>query len=342
VSPFFAGDFSNIGSVNFYGRGPAPAGSLGLFAGVSRLCTRGAYMIGRLPSLIALRAFEAVSRHLSFTRAAVELNLTQTAVSHQIRSLEEHLGAKLFIRNRNSIQLTELAVEYYHAIQGSLAEIAVATDRAKRFDRESTLTIASSQAFAMKVLFPRLDEFRRLHPEITIQTKAVLSYEGLARHEYDAAIRYGTGNTWSGWQSERLTSEESFPVCSPRLRKTHPLRRPDDLRFHNAIRSFSPVLRDEWPSWLALAKVPNLPFKDEIVCDLIFFSLQAALDGLGVAMGRRSLVARDLEAGRLIEPFKVRLPSNSGFFLLSSPDKAKLKKVSLFREWLADALEDSR
>ena len=299
-------------------------------------------MVSRLPSLIALRAFEAVSRHLSFTRAAVELNLTQTAVSHQIRSLEDHLGAKLFIRNRNSIQLTELAVEYYHSIQGSLAEIAVATEQAKRFDRESTLTIASSQAFAMKVLFPRLDEFRRLHPDINIQTKAVLSYEGLTRHEYDAAIRYGTGNTWSGWQCDRLTTEESFPVCSPRLLKVHRLKRPEDLMFHDAIRSSSPVLRDEWPAWLALAKQPNLRFKNEIVCDLIFFSIQAALDGLGVAMGRRVLVALDIASGRLVEPFKIRLATSSGFFLLSSPEKAKLMKVELFRNWLADSLKDAR
>ncbi|MCX7315146.1 MAG: transcriptional regulator GcvA [Hyphomicrobiales bacterium] len=297
-------------------------------------------MVSRLPSLIALRAFEAVSRHLSFTRAAVELNLTQTAVSHQIRSLEEQIGAKLFIRNRNSIQLTELAVEYYHSIQGALAEIAVATEQAKRFDRESTLTIASSQAFAMKVLFPRLDEFRRLHPEINIQTKAVLSYEGLTRHEYDAAIRYGTGNTWSGWMCERLTTEESFPVCSPRLLKVHRLKRPEDLMFHDAIRSASPVLRDEWPAWLALAKNPNLHFKNEIICDLIFFSLQAALNGLGVAMGRRSLVALDIASGRLVEPFKVRLATSSGFFLLSAPEKSKMAKVALFRNWLVNSLKD--
>ncbi len=299
-------------------------------------------MVSRLPSLIALRAFEAVSRHLSFTRAAVELNLTQTAVSHQIRSLEDHLGVKLFIRNRNSIQLTEAAVEYYQSIQGSLAEIASATERAKRFDRESTLTIASSQAFAMKVLFPRLDEFRRLYPDITIQTKAVLSYEGLTRHEYDAAIRYGTGNTWPGWQSERLTTEESFPVCSPQLLKVHRLKRPEDLAFHDAIRSSSPVLRDEWPAWLTLAKIPNLNFKNEIVCDLIFFSIQAALDGLGVAMGRRVLVALDIASGRLVEPFKLRLATSSGFFLLSSPEKAKLRKVELFRNWLVASLKDAR
>ena len=299
-------------------------------------------MVSRLPSLIALRAFEAVSRHLSFTRAAVELNLTQTAVSHQIRSLEDYLGAQLFIRKRNSIQLTELAVEYYHAIQGSLAEIAIATERAKQFDRDSTLTIASSQAFAMKVLFPRLDEFRRLHPEITLQTKAVLSYEGLTRHEYDAAVRYGSGSGWAGWVSERLTTEEMFPVCSPKLLKQNKLKRPEDLSFHDAIRSSSPVLRDEWPAWLALAGLPHLRFKNEIVCDLIFFSMQAAVDGLGVAMGRRSLVSRDLEARRLVEPFKIRLPTTSGFFLLSSPEKAKLPKVVLFRNWLMNSMKAMR
>ena len=279
---------------------------------------------------------------MSFTRAALELNLTQTAVSHQIRSLEEHLGAQLFIRKRNSIQLTELAVEYLNAIQASLAEIAMATERARHFDRDNTLTIASSQAFAMKVLFPRLDEFRRLHPEIKLETKAVLSYEGLTRHEYDAAIRYGSANGWSGWVSERLTTEEMFPVCSPKLRKKHRLKRPEDLSLHDVIRSSSPVLRDEWPAWLARADIPHLHFKNEIVCDLIFFSLQAAIDGLGVAMGRRSLVSRDIESGKLVEPFRIRLETTSGFFLLSSPKKAKLPKVALFRNWLMNALKDMR
>lgn len=299
-------------------------------------------MVSRLPSLTALRAFEAVSRQLSFTRAAVELNLTQTAISHQIRGLEEYLGAKLFVRKRNSIQLTELAVVYYHSIQGSLAEIAMATERAKRFDRETTLTVASSQAFAMKVLFPRLDEFRQLYPEINLQTKAVLSYEGLARHEYDIAIRLGSGTGWPGWVSERLTTEELFPVCSPKLLKQHKLKRPDDLSFHDAIRSSSPVVRDEWPAWLAHAGIPNLRFKSEIVCDLIFFSLQAAVDGLGIVIGRRSLVSRDIASRKLIEPFKIRLSTNAGFFLLSSPEKAKLSKVVQFNNWLMNSLKNLR
>ena len=176
-------------------------------------------------------------------------------------------------------------------LEGSMLHAArdrLSTVRAREGDRVDAIAVGSPHF--------SIDEFRRLHPEIKLETKAVLSYEGLTRHEYDAAIRYGSANGWSGWVSERLTTEEMFPVCSPKLRKKHRLKRPEDLSLHDVIRSSSPVLRDEWPAWLARADIPHLHFKNEIVCDLIFFSLQAAIDGLGVAMGRRSLVSRDIES----------------------------------------------
>ncbi len=293
-------------------------------------------MITRYPSLTSLRAFEAVSRHLSFTRAALELNITQTAVSHQIKGLEELLGTKLFVRKRNSIELTAAAVEYYGPIRSSLMEVSIATERAMRSDRENNLTIASPQTFAIKVLFPRLEEFRALHPGISINIKAVLSFENLARHDHDIAVRYGPTGNIPGFHVERLTSEESFPVCSPRLLEQHPLNTPEDLAFHTAIRNSSPILADDWPTWLRLAGVPNLRFKDEIVCDLLFPAIQAAVDGLGVVMGRRGLVDRELAAGLLIEPFKLRHSSGAGYFLVCTPERARFAKVQAFRKWLVN------
>jgi LysR family glycine cleavage system transcriptional activator len=291
-------------------------------------------MINRYPSLTGLRAFEAASRYLSFTRAANELNLTQTAISHQIKSLEEFLGTKLFIRKRNTIELTQTGVEYCDAIRGILAEIAIATDRAARRSGQKILMITSPQAFAIKFLLPQLDDFRALQPDIAIQIRAVLSYEQLVRHEYDVAIRYGSGNAWRGWHAERLTWEELFPICTPKYSAKHRLKSPIDLASCTAIRSSSRSLPDEWPGWLGFAGVPDLRFKNEIVCDLMLPALQGALDGLGVAIGRRAVINRDLTDGRLVAPFDYRLRSSFGYFLVIPPERAALPHVGIFRDWL--------
>lgn len=294
----------------------------------------GIRMVNRYPSLTGLRAFEAASRYLSFTRAGNELNLTQTAISHQIKSLEEFLGTKLFIRKRNTIELTQAGVEYCDAIRGVLSEIAIATDRATRRSGQKILMITSPQAFAIKFLLPHLDDFRALQPDIAIQIRAVLSYEQMMRHEYDVAIRYGSGNAWRGWHAERLTWEELFPVCTPKYASVHRLNTPADLASCTAIRSSSRSLPDEWPGWLGFAGVPNLRFKDEIVCDLMLSSLQGALDGLGVAMGRRAVVDRDLKELRLVAPFNHQLHSSFGYFLVIPPERAALPHVGIFRDWL--------
>jgi LysR family glycine cleavage system transcriptional activator len=291
-------------------------------------------MINRYPSLTGLRAFEAASRYLSFTRAAIELNLTQTAISHQIKTLEELLGTKLFIRKRNTIELTQAAIEYCDSIRSVLAEIAIATDRASRRSGQKILTITSPQAYAIKFLLPRLDEFRSLQPDIAIQIRAVLSYEQMVRHDYDVAIRYGSGNAWRGWHAERLTWEELFPVCSPKFSSARRLKIPTDLASCTAIRSSSRSLPDEWPGWLGFAGVPDLRFKDEIVCDLMLPALQGALDGLGVAIGRRAVAERDLADGRLIAPFDLNLRSSFGYFIVAPPERAALPHVGIFRDWL--------
>lgn len=291
-------------------------------------------MANQYPSLTSLRAFEAVSRYLSFTRAAIELNLTQTAISHQIKTLEEFLGTKLFIRKRNAIELTQAAIEYCDSVRGVLAELAVATDRASRRSGQKILTITSPQAYAIKFLLPRLDEFRALQPDISIQIRAVLSYEQMVRHDYDVAIRYGSGGAWRGYHAERLTWEELFPVCSPNYSGKRRLKVPADLASCTAIRSSSRSLPDEWPGWLGFAGVPELRFKDEIVCDLMLPALQGALDGLGVAIGRRAVVNGDLADGHLVAPFDLNLRSNFGYFIVIPPERAALAHVGTFRDWL--------
>ena len=291
-----------------------------------------------LPSIMCLRAFEAAARHQSFTRAASELNLTQTAVSHQIKNLEDLLQIPLFTRHRNAIRLTDVGHEYLTSVRSAITQITAATDRVLDGHRGNVLTVACLTAFAVKCLFPRLKDFRRMYPDILLRIGTVVSFDLLQHHDYDVAIRYGTGD-WRGFEAHKIAEEEVFPVCSPRLLKAgQKLRRPQDLRKHTVIRTSSFALRDEWPMWLEQAGVPDLEFGDEIACDLLFPSIQAAVDGLGVVMGRTAVVAADLASGVLVEPFSVRLASLAGYHVVSSVERAEMPMVKAFRDWVMHRL----
>lgn len=294
-----------------------------------------------LPSIMSLRAFEAAARHQSFTRAAAELNLTQTAISHQIKNLEELLRVALFIRKRNVIRLTDVGHKYLDSVRVAITQITAATDRVVDANRGNVLNVACLTTYAVKCLIPHLRDFRRRNPDIQLRVGTVVSFDLLQHHDYDVAIRYGTGE-WRGFVSEKIGEEEVFPVCSARLLKSGPkLRRPEDLRLHTVIRTSSFALRDEWPMWLELAGVPDVEFADEIACDLLFPSIQAAVDGLGVVMGRTAVVSADLASGLLVEPFSIRLPSAAGYHVVSPVERADMPIVKVFREWVMSRLQVS-
>jgi LysR family glycine cleavage system transcriptional activator len=295
-----------------------------------------------LPSLTSLRAFEAAARHQSFTRAAAELNLTQTAISHQIKNLEDLLQIALFTRDRSAVRLTDTGHEYLESVRDVINQITAATDRVIDKNRGNVLNVACLTAFAVKCLIPHLGDFRRRHPDIVLRIGTVVSFDLLQHHDYDVAIRYGSGG-WRGFVSHKVGPEEVFPVCSPRLlRSGRKLKCPADLCQHTIIRTSSFALRDEWPQWLELAGVPNIEFADEIACDLLFPSIQAAADGLGIVMGRTAVVAMDIANGALVEPFDIRMPTNSGYHVTSPVERAEMPTVSVFRDWLLDRFRESR
>lgn len=294
-----------------------------------------------LPSIMSLRAFEAAARHQSFTRAAAELNLTQTAISHQIKNLEDLLRVPLFIRKRNVIRLTDVGHKYLDSVRVAITQITVATNRVVDANRGNVLNVACMTTFAVKCLIPHLKDFRQLHPDIQLRISTVVSFDLLQYHDYDVAIRYGTGE-WRGFVAKKIAAEEVFPVCSPRLLKSGPkLRRPEDLRLHTVIRTSSFALRDEWPIWLEQAAVPDLEFADEIACDLLFPSIQAAVDGLGVVMGRTAVVSADLASGLLVEPFSIRLQSAACYHVVSPVERADMAMVKVFRDWIMNRLQNS-
>src|SRR3954453_5417598 len=173
-------------------------------------------MLRRLPALNALKAFEAAARHESFTRAAEELFVTQGAVSHQVKALEEELGVKLFNRERQRLVITEAGRQYLTTLRDAFDRIAIGTERLLQRQSSGALTVSTSPDFAARWLVNRLGRFAAAHPDIDLRVSATMHHVDFAREEVDLAVRHGDGN-WPGLHAVRLSAEELFPICSPKL-----------------------------------------------------------------------------------------------------------------------------
>jgi len=296
-------------------------------------------MTGRLPSLNGLRAFEAAARHLSFTVAADELNVTQTAISHQIRRLEDELGIRLFIRQNRALALTPEARNYLPGIRAAFNDLRLATDQLLRKDGDHVLTVSTLASLAAKWLLPRLSAFQETHPGIDVRITTSTGLVDFRTGGVDAAIRYGRGH-WAGVRADWLMADELFPVCSPALLAGgRPLRSPQDLAEHTLLHT-SGGYDDDWRLWLTAAGLPaNISKNPGLSFDLIFLTLQAAIDGQGVALGRTSYVADDIAKGRLVVPFKIALPADAGFYLVSPESRTDTPKLAAFRQWLKASLQ---
>jgi LysR family transcriptional regulator, glycine cleavage system transcriptional activator len=294
-------------------------------------------MTARLPSLNGLRAFEAAARHLSFTLAASELNVTQTAISHQIRRLEEELGIRLFVRQNRALTLTPEARDYLPGVRAAFNDLRLATDRLLRKDDDKVLTVSTLASLAAKWLLPRLTDFQEHHPGIDVRITTSTSLVDFQRDNVDAAIRYGRGQ-WPGLRADWLMADELFPVCSPSLlRGDKPLRCPEDLKSHMLLHT-SNANSDDWRLWLTAAGLPaDIARQPGITFDMIFMTIQAAIDGIGVAMGRTSYVQDDIAKGRLVVPFKIALPADAGFYLVAPEGRREAPKLAAFREWMIAA-----
>ncbi|MET3992979.1 LysR family glycine cleavage system transcriptional activator [Bradyrhizobium sp. S3.9.2] len=297
-------------------------------------------MTARLPSLNGLRAFEAAARHLSFTLAASELNVTQTAISHQIRRLEEELGIRLFVRQNRALALTPEARDYLPGVRAAFNDLRLATDRLLRKDDDKVLTVSTLASLAAKWLLPRLTDFQEQHPGIDVRITTSTSLVDFQRDNVDAAIRYGRGQ-WPGLRADWLMADELFPVCSPSLlRGDKPLRQPEDLKGYPLLHT-SNANSDDWRLWLTAAGLPgDIARQPGITFDMIFMTIQAAIDGIGVAMGRTSYVQDDIAKGRLVVPFKIALPADAGFYLVAPEGRREAPKLAAFRKWMIAATQN--
>jgi LysR family glycine cleavage system transcriptional activator len=270
---------------------------------------------------------------LSFTLAASELNVTQTAISHQIRRLEEELGIRLFIRKNRALALTPQARDYLPGVRAAFNDLRLATDRLLRKDDDKVLTVSTLASLAAKWLLPRMTAFQEAHPGLDVRITTSTTLVDFRNGDVDAAIRWGRGH-WPGVRAEWLMTDEAFPVCSPALLEgKRPLRTPEDLRDHVLLHTST--YEDDWRQWLTAAGLPSdISRSRGVTFDLILMTVQAAIDGIGVAMGRTSYVQDDIAKGRLVVPFNIALPADAGFYLVSPEGAAEPPKLKAFRQWL--------
>ncbi len=295
-------------------------------------------MADRLPPLTAIRYFEAAARHLSFTKAAEELHVTHSAISHQIKSLEAWLGLQLFRRMNRAIVLTEAGQAYMRPVKEAFERLGEASRILKAREQTGTLTVSTMPSFAAKWLVPRLGSFREQHPDIDVRIAASERLVDFNREDVDVAIRFGSG-TWPGLHSSLLLKENLFPVCSPKLlRGPIPLREPADLIHHNLLYDYD-WRENVWLRWLTDAGVKVQSLRHSLSFNHSNLMLQAAADGLGVALTGGPLAGDDLAAGKLVRPFETVLRRETGFFLVAPEATVDRPKVKAFREWILAEIE---
>lgn len=288
-------------------------------------------MSRRLPSMTALRAFEAGARHLSFTRAAQELHVTQTAISHQVRQLEEELGFALFRRSTRRLELTPEGRQLAPVVGSALDRIAevIAGLRARR--RDGALTVSLAPAFGAKWLVGRLGRFWLAHPEVELRLHHSGALADFHSDGVDLAVRYGRG-PWAGLESELLIRLDKVPVCSPDLLQgPTPLRHPEDLANHVLLHEGDHEL---WLQWLTSVGLDAVDVRRGPVIDDVSVVTQLAIEGQGVALGSPWLLAADLAAGRLVMPFEQQLSQPDGYHLVYPPGALEQPAARAFRDWL--------
>ncbi|SMF35523.1 LysR family transcriptional regulator, glycine cleavage system transcriptional activator [Tistlia consotensis] len=284
-----------------------------------------------LPPLTALRTFEVAARHLSFTKAAEELCVTQSAVSRQIRVLEDFLEIRLFERRHRAVVLTADGEHYKRDLSQLFAQLDRATRRLSRRQTREILNIQAYTTFAMRWLIPRLKRFQDQNPDIRVHLTASLQPVDFANSDIHGAVRGGYGE-WP-YRADRLCDTYIVPVCCPSLaEQPWPLREPRDLVHATLLHSFGRP--SDWSDWFRGVGLPEIGAEQGHRFESSSMAYQAAQLGLGVAIGQRFLVEDDLRKGKLVAPFDAAVHSEETYYFLSSPRFAGAPVLELFREWL--------
>ncbi len=284
-----------------------------------------------LPPLNWLRSFEATARHLNFTHAAVELNLTQAAISQQVKGLETKLGATLFKRLPRGLELTDAGMAYLPVVHECIQRLTTATDEIFGQGKARLLTVRVSLVFFTHWLAPRLSRFRARYPDIGMRITSNIWVEEHTK-ESDMEIRYGKGQ-WPGLMEDRLTWDELFPVCSPKMAGgTLPPVSPDQLNNHTLLHVIG--YKEGWGYWLDEAGFTNIRSAHDMQFDTLISALEVARQGDGLALGRSSLVGGMIAKGELVAPFKQRVATSEAFYLVRPAHKYIHPHAEMFRHWI--------
>jgi LysR family glycine cleavage system transcriptional activator len=291
----------------------------------------------RLPPLDLLASFEAAARHLSFTRAGAERFVTQSAISRQIRALEDDLGVALFKRRHRALALTEHGLKLQRTCVAVLEQLHGTVAEIRAPSRREVLSLTTTPGFASLWLIPRLPAFTREHPGIDVRLDASFERRNLRADGFDLAIRYASAGAGAP-DGQPLFDESMQPVCSPRLlRSGPPLKRPEDLRFHtllqvsNAAGAGMPL---EWDPWLQAVGLSDLQPASTLSFSGYGEAIAAALAGQGVAIGRRPLVDALLRKRQLVAPFKDLTAPTRAYFLMIDPAARARPAVRALEAWL--------
>ncbi len=287
-----------------------------------------------LPPLDALRVFEAAARRLSFAAAAAELHLTASAVSHRIKALEGQLGLVLFERLTRKVRLTAAGRAYAAAVGDAIAILREATRRLAA-EANRPLNVSVTPLFGARWLLPRLARFVAAHPGVSVRLIGTSRLADFAADGVDCAVRFGRG-TWPGLTAHKLMTLDYVPVCAPALSRR--LKSPNNLARETLLHY--DAAPDAWRMWLLAAGAEGVdPDSGQVLSDMAA-TVQAAMDGIGVAISDRKFIARELKQRRLVTPFSIDMPSGGAFYFVYPEPRANDSRIAIFRDWVLSRVNE--
>jgi len=288
--------------------------------------------LNRLPPLGSLRAFEAAARHLSFTKAAEELGVTQAAVSHQVKTLEDSLGTKLFRRLTRALALTDAGSLLAPELGEAFERMTRAVQRVQEREAHGILRVSLLYTFALAFLVPRLGRFSSRHPTIDLKLETNSRVIDFDREPFDAAIRYGRG-PYPSLHADLLFPDALTPLCAPALARK--IKKPADVFSFKLLDDQN--FWDDWAVWLTAAGLdPKAPRQRTTVFDSTRLAVEAAMEGLGVALGAPFLFESEIKSGRLVQPLKLVVPAGKSYWLVCPKRDAERPNMLAFRQWLVE------
>lgn len=297
----------------------------------------GVVAIKRLPPLNSLRSFEAAARQGSFQAAARELFVTPSAVSHQIKALEEFLGLPLFVRQTRRVQLTSAGKEYVKSVQKALREVERATQNLVSTHGSGELKLAVAPAFLTRWLLPRMALFSEQYPDIELQISASTGLLDFGRDDVDMAVYYGDGQ-WEDLECLFMRQSVLIPVCAPSLLARKPIKEPADVFQHRLIHVSKRI--DEWRTWSEAAEIEYQESRKGLVLSSGSLAAGAAVRGLGIALTDVSLIREEIQSGELVIPLDIPLPKNKSFYLVYAKHRPAGYAMRMFRDWIMEQMSE--